>query len=373
MRHIMMKTIVIISVLTICCCLLTACSDSDVKDNNSENIPTSESYNETIDKEDTDTTNSGVSDDENSESNDTTTNTENETTTDSSEQTTDNKNESTSTTENENSTTANQDNQTTSCSHSTTNVVNKTSATCTYAGYTGDTYCTKCNEKIATGSQIKATNHKNTEIRNQKSATTSSEGYTGDTYCKDCGTKTATGNTIPKIEDDHSGKMPFELADGSIYWAESFAEVRRYTMKNATKTVNHQYSDIEQEILRLINIERAKVGVAALSWYEDAYCFTKIRADECFISYSHTRPNSKDYYTVYTDAGVLLYGSHGENLAMCENYDTSFNDGIAQYLVDGWMDSPGHKANILNPKYTEVSIAVVQNGTEIVGVQNFFG
>lgn len=40
--------------------------------------------------------------------------------------------------------------------------------------------------------------HKNTEIINKKDATCSVEGYTGDTYCKDCGEKLATGTTIEK-------------------------------------------------------------------------------------------------------------------------------------------------------------------------------
>lgn len=359
MRHIILKITAVISILILCFCLLTACSDSYVKNNDSEKVSVSENYNET-------TNQSTTEGEENSKSaNETATIPESSITTDDIEQTTDNENEDTTTTK--------QENQTISCSHSTTKIVNKTSATCTTAGYTGDTYCAKCNKKIATGSQIRATGHKNTEIRNRKSATTSSEGYTGDTYCKDCGTKTATGKTTPKIEENHNGKMPFELPDGSTYWAESFSDVRKYTMKNATKTINHQYSNIEQEVLRLVNLEREKVGLSKLSWYEDAYYFTKTRADECFISFSHTRPNSTDWQTVYTDNGVLLYGSYGENLIIYENYDTSFSAYVAQEMVKDWMNSPGHKANILNSSYTEISIAVVQKGTEIVGVQNFFG
>lgn len=91
--------------------------------------------------------------------------------------------------------------KTTACSHTETTIQNKTNATCTENGYSGDTYCNACNKVIKNGSQINATGH-NTEIRNQKSATTTSEGYTGDTYCKTCGVKIASGTVISKIENN---------------------------------------------------------------------------------------------------------------------------------------------------------------------------
>ncbi len=91
--------------------------------------------------------------------------------------------------------------QTATCSHANTSVKNKSNATCTENGYSGDTYCNSCNKVIQSGSQVNATGH-NTEIRNQKSATTTSEGYTGDTYCKTCGIKVASGQAIPKIVDN---------------------------------------------------------------------------------------------------------------------------------------------------------------------------
>ena len=103
-----------------------------------------------------------------------------------------------------------------SCKHSKTEVRNSKAATCTEDGYTGDTYCTDCGEKIASGSKITATGHKDsnndgncdscgadlsckhskTEIRNKKDATCTEDGYTGDTYCTDCGDKIASGTKI---------------------------------------------------------------------------------------------------------------------------------------------------------------------------------
>ncbi len=103
------------------------------------------------------------------------------------------------------------------CTHSHTEIRNEKNATCTETGYTGDTYCSDCGEKLSGGSSIKALGHVNadgnttcdrcgtamecshqkTEVRNAKEATCEIDGFTGDTYCTDCGTQLSTGEAIP--------------------------------------------------------------------------------------------------------------------------------------------------------------------------------
>ena len=93
-------------------------------------------------------------------------------------------------------------NVTTECDHATTEVKDAKAATCIAKGYTGDTYCTKCNEKIATGTEtaIDPNNHVNTEVINAKEATCA-PGYTGDTFCKDCQKTVATGTAIDPVKE----------------------------------------------------------------------------------------------------------------------------------------------------------------------------
>ncbi len=91
---------------------------------------------------------------------------------------------------------------TTECDHATKEVKDAKAATCIAKGYTGDTYCTKCGEKIATGTEtaIDPNNHVNTEIINAKEATCA-PGYTGDTFCKDCQKTVATGTAIDPVAE----------------------------------------------------------------------------------------------------------------------------------------------------------------------------
>ena len=83
------------------------------------------------------------------------------------------------------------------CDHKNTEIRNAKDATCTVSGYTGDTYCKDCGEKIGTGTAIPAKGH--TEVvRDQKPATLTEDGYTGDTYCAECGILIKKGEAIPK-------------------------------------------------------------------------------------------------------------------------------------------------------------------------------
>ncbi len=254
------------------------------------------------------------------------------------------------------------------CSHSSTVLKNKKDATCDRAGFTGDIYCKKCNTLMSEGSHTQATGHRNTEIRNQRDATTESEGYTGDTYCKDCNKTIATGTTIPKL-DNNEGKIELILPDGTHVWVENVEDITGYYMAQKTHTVNHQHLNVEKEILRLCNIEREKVGLQPLTWFEDAYYFTQIRANECFTKFSHTRPNGKTWHSVYFDSGVYMSGHFGENLYTSIGLSP---EQVASYAVQNWMNSSGHKANILGKNFRRIAISVVQNNNELMIVQNFF-
>lgn len=83
--------------------------------------------------------------------------------------------------------------------HQHTEIRNKVEATCTDEGYTGDTYCTDCGEKLSDGKKIPATGHIHIGYLGKKEATCENDGYTGDAYCKDCGITLKIGNNIPAL------------------------------------------------------------------------------------------------------------------------------------------------------------------------------
>ena len=117
-----------------------------------------------------------------------------------------------------------------SCSHAITEVRDAKDATCTEPGYTGDTYCTVCNEKVKEGEAIPAKGHTE-EIRNQLEPTLTTPGYTGDKYCKVCGVLIEKGEVIPcptgwleseqgrqYYKDGELQKTGWTVIDGNTYY-----------------------------------------------------------------------------------------------------------------------------------------------------------
>ena len=115
------------------------------------------------------------------------------------------------------------------------------------------------------------------------------------------------------------------------------------------------YSAYASEVLRLVNIERDKVGAAHLV-LDGALCdAANMRAIEMDYSgnFSHTRPDERDCFTVFSFCKISFY-TCGENIAA--GYPTP------AAVVDGWMNSTGHKANILNTAFTKMGLGYSTGG-----------
>ncbi len=218
-------------------------------------------------------------------------------------------------------------------------------------------------------------NHSEKEVRNASEPSSSKDGYSGDIYCKNCGEKLFTGSSY----STSTAVYGYTLNDGSTLYLPSNVDATAYTMALAVNGETSKHSTIEDEILRLINIERAKEGLAPLSLYKNGWQFAYIRAQECVGTFSHTRPDGRSWSTAYTDANITFMGAWGENIVMMGSSCTYDNEYVAQRFVELWMNSEGHRANILSDKYDCTTIGVEVKWVEekgmyyYVGVQNFFG
>ena len=100
-------------------------------------------------------------------------------------------------------------------------------------------------------------------------------------------------------------------------------------------------------VLSLVNAERAKVGAAALTTREDLWeRVAMVRAEEISKYFGHTRPNGKDCWSAYTDAG-FADSREAENIA--------FGFKSEKEVMKAWMNSAGHKENILNNQLTTLA------------------
>lgn len=85
------------------------------------------------------------------------------------------------------------------CPHPTQRTEGYVAPTCSLKGYTGDVYCTICNERLSTGTLIPALPHTNTRVENYVAPSCTLPGYSGNTYCNDCGALVSSGDRLEKL------------------------------------------------------------------------------------------------------------------------------------------------------------------------------
>ena len=155
------------------------------------------------------------------------------------------------------------------CDHTHTEIRNQREATCKEKGYTGDTYCKDCGEKLAAGTTIEkkphkvgtpatcvskavcsvcsetfgevdATNHVHTTVKNRKEATCTQTGYAGDTYCTDCDKLLSTGKELAALGHDYKvtvTKQPTTTEEG----------IRTYTCTRCNSSYTESIAKLPEE------------------------------------------------------------------------------------------------------------------------------
>ena len=128
----------------------------------------------------------------------------------------------------------------------------------------------------------------------------------------------------------------------------------------------------EEELLRqmadeavvIVNQERAKEGLSPLKAVPKLNEIAVMRSDELAEKFSHTRPDGSDCWTAVDNAKVP-YRSYGENIA--------YGADSAEEVMDLWMHSEGHRANILSSDFDYIGIGVYKEGYTYYWTQIFTG
>ncbi len=112
---------------------------------------------------------------------------------------------------------------------------------------------------------------------------------------------------------------------------------------------------MEREIIDLVNEIRVANGLQTLKLNEELCNVARIKSQDMHDKgyFSHTSPTYGSPFDMMKQFGIS-YRTAGENIAM--GYPT------AEAVVDGWMNSEGHRANILNASFTEIGVGYVADG-----------
>ena len=107
--------------------------------------------------------------------------------------------------------------------------------------------------------------------------------------------------------------------------------------------------EFEAEVVRLVNIERKKAGLSELKHNWELSRVARYKSEDMRDKgyFSHTSPTYGSPFQMMKSFGIS-YRTAGENIAKGQTTPAA--------VVKGWMNSPGHRANILNSSFTEIGV-----------------
>ena len=288
------------------------------------------------------------------------------------------------------------------CDHTHTEIRNQQEATCKKEGYTGDTYCKDCGEKLATGTatekkphtagtpatcvskavcsvcgetfgEVDAANHIHTTVKKHKEATCTQTGYTGDTYCTDCDKLLETGKELAALGHDYKAtvtKQPTITEEG----------VRTYTCTRCNSSYTESIAKLPEE-------QHTHNYTGSIT--KEATCTeagVRTYTCSCGDSYTENIPATGHSYVskvtkaaTTTEEGIMIYTcskcghSYTQPIAMIKSDNSNKDNGkdngtsIKPYIKD---DSGKEGWDVIKPQLEEAkagdTVTVAMNGTTIV-------
>lgn len=169
------------------------------------------------------------------------------------------------------------------------------------------------------------------------------EAYVSGRYLQDTKPEKQVTKKLVETEKAKETEASKEIKEAKI---ETKPEKEKKTTEKVDTFSPNKYAD---EVLRLVNIERSKAGLPAFTTAPALREAANIRAKEIETLFDHKRPDGSQCYTALKECDVS-YSAAGENIA---SGHTS-----PEHVVNGWMNSPGHKENILGDSFGKMGVGV---------------
>lgn len=172
-----------------------------------------------------------------------------------------------------------------------------------------------------------------------------------------------TGRTVEKNTENNNTET---TNNDNATAEETKKEEQEITIPDAASMdENVEEENLIKEIFALTNQERNTRDIGLLTYNHDIQKAADIRAEEISKQFSHTRPNGSNCHTVLDDIDYFVVG---ENIIMADIPVAS-----ASQLMNAWMNSQGHKENILLENYISMAVGVYITNDTVYAVQIFMG
>ena len=141
---------------------------------------------------------------------------------------------------------------------------------------------------------------------------------------------------------------------------------------NSTVNENQNFmAAVEQAIFNKVNEERAKAGVPALTYNNTMQKYARIKSQDMGDNnyFSHEDLNGNLITTKMKNDGVS-YRAWGENIAYIGGVSDA--NALANQFMTNWMNSSGHRANILSTNFSSIGVGVYKIGNKVYATQEFY-
>lgn len=123
-------------------------------------------------------------------------------------------------------------------------------------------------------------------------------------------------------------------------------------------SINSDIKSMESEVARLVNVQRANAGLAPLKLNWEMSRVARIKSQDMINKnyFSHISPTYGSPFSMMEDYGIR-FSAAGENIAMGQR--------TPQEVMNAWMNSSGHRANILNPSYNQIGVGLAKTSSGV--------
>lgn len=144
-------------------------------------------------------------------------------------------------------------------------------------------------------------------------------------------------------------KLNPQIKNPSMLWPG-----QKITVPSPNSGTTDTISSFEKEVIRLTNIERKKAGLPALAENPQLSKIARLKSQDMATKgyFSHQSPTYGSPFQMMQSFG-LRFSSAGENIA--------YGQRTPQEVVNAWMNSPGHRANILSRSYSQIGVGLAKN------------
>ncbi len=163
------------------------------------------------------------------------------------------------------------------------------------------------------------------------------------------------------LNANHGGRLTVDTVTPDGYRVDKNGAWDGSAKLNETSTQTNDLDAYKQEVFELVNHYRRENGVSPLTYSTKLDTIADIRAKELATLFSHDRP-SGDISSLYREKGYS-FCMWAENIA--------YGQTTPEAVMSSWMNSSGHRANILNPNLKELGVGIYESNGIIYWSQNF--